>query len=224
MMPRLGSAWLLATAALLAEAAPPQGRVTYCCTDNAGKQVCSDVLPPQCYDRAYREINSRGTTIRQVEAPLTPEQRSAKVAEAKKAKEEEVRRLEQDRMNRALLATYATEKDIDDARDRALADIDKSIKALEAKKAELAKRKQQLDAEAEFYKKKAPPPQLQAQMNDNDAEMKAQETSIEGRLKEIELVKARYADEKARYVELMQKKSPGKSSVPAPAGAVTRPR
>jgi len=208
MMRRLGSASMLAWFALApALAAPPQGRITYCCTDNNGKKVCSDVLPEQCYGRAYREINSRGMTVRQIDAPMSAEQRAAKDAETKRAKEAEILRLEQDRKNRALLATYPTEKDIDEARDRTLGDIDRSIKAIQAKQAELSKRKQQLDQEAEFYKKRTLPPQLQAQMNDNAAEMKTQQDALENREKEIEAVKIRFADEKARYRELTQKKT-----------------
>lgn len=226
MMRRPGSALMLVIVVLLPAPAAAQGRITYCCTDDNGKQVCSDVMPKQCYDRAYREINSRGVTIRRVDAPLTAEQRAIKEAEAKKAKEEELKRLEQDRKNRALLATYATERDIDYARDRALADIEKAIKVLQDKQVELAKRKQQLDDEAEFYKKKSLPPQLQAQVNDNDAEMKAQQAAIEGRRKEIELVRVRYDEEKTRYRELTKSKTASKPGTAAqePAGADSRPR
>lgn len=226
MMPRLGSAWMLLTAAMLPAAAMAQGRLTYCCTDDGGKQVCSDVLPKQCYGRAYREINAQGVTTKRIDAPLTAEQRAAREAEAKKAKEEEVRRLEQDRRNRALLATYATEKDIDYARDRAVADIEKAIKTLQDKQAELAKQKLKLDNEAEFYRKKPMPPQLQALMRDNDADMKAQQAAIEGKQKEIGVVKTRYEDERLRYRELTRTKAagPGQAAGSPPAGADTRPR
>lgn len=224
MMLRLGSAFTLVTASLLATAAPPQGRVTYCCTDSSGKQVCSDVLPQQCYGRAYREINAQGVTTKRIDAPLTAEQRAIQDAEAKRAKEEELKRLERDRKNRALLATYATEKDIDYVRDRKLADIEKTITAMKEKQAELAKRKQQLDSEAEFYRKKTMPAQLQAQMRDNDAEMKAQQTAIEGKQQEIEQVKARYDDEKLRYRELTNRKAAGSAGAATQAPAVADPK
>lgn len=226
MILRLGSALMLLAAAALPAPATAQGRVTYCCTDDSGRQVCSDVLPKQCYGKAYREINARGMTVRRVDAPLTAEQRAAREVEAKKAKEEEARRLEQDRKDRALLATYPTEQDIDMARDRAVAEIQKTIKVLLDKQAELARQKLKLDNEAEFYKKKPMPPQLQSQMHDNDAEMKAQQAAIEGRQKEIEAVKARYEDEKLRYRELTKTKAAGTGQAVGspPAGADTRPR
>ena len=223
---RSGSALVLLVAAMLPLPATAQGRKTYCCTDANGRQACSDVLPQQCYGRAYREINAQGVTIRRVDAPPTAEQRAARDAEARKAKEEEARRMEQDRRNRALLATYTSEQDIDLTRDRAVADIRKSIKATQEKQAELAKQKQKLDAEAEFYRKSPMPPQLQAQIRDNDTEMKVHQAAIDDRHKEIEAVKARYESEKLRYRELTQKKTVGKPepAAPPPAGANARPR
>jgi hypothetical protein len=224
MTPRLGSALLFLAAALPATVAA-QGRTTYCCTDDSGRQVCSDVLPQQCYGRAYREIAPSGRTVRRTDAPLTAEQRAMKEAEAKKAKEEELRRQEQDRKNRALLATYSSEQDIDYVRDRAVADIEKSIKTAQDKQAELAKRQKKLDAEAEFYQKKSMPPQLQAQLADTQAESKALEADIAAKRKDIESIKARYDEEKQRYRELTkQKTGTAAAAPPAPSGADARPR
>jgi len=201
MMLRLGSALMLLPAVLPLPAAA-QGRITYCCTDNTGQQVCSDVLPKQCYGKVYREINSRGITVRRVDAPLNAEQRAAKEADAKKAKEEEARRLEQDRRNRALLATYATEQDIDYARDRAMADVRKAIKESQDKQAELAKRKQKLDAEAEFYKKKTLPAEVDKGLKDADYEIRAQEELIASKAREMELIKAKYDEDRRRFRDL----------------------
>ena len=207
MRPRLGSALML-LAALLPLAAAAQRRVTYCCTGDNGRQVCSDLLPKECYGKAYREISSRGITIRHVDAPLTAEQRAQREAEIRKAEEEAARRREEERRNRALLATYA------------IADVRKTIQSHEDKLAELARQKQKLDDEAEFYKKKTLPPPLQAQIRDNDAEMKTQQQAIEAKQKEIEILKTRYEAEKLRYRELTQKKTAGSP----PAAADTRPR
>ncbi len=220
---RLGSVCVFLLAAALPGVAAAQGRVTYCCVDDRGKQVCSDVLPSQCYGRAYREINPGGVTTRRIDAPLTAEQRALREAEAKKAREDEVRRLEQDRRNRALLATYSSDNDIDSARDRTIADIEKAIRESEEKLAELSKRRQQLDKEAEFYRKGSPPPELKSQMRDNESDSKSLKEAIENRKKEIESVRARYDDDKRRYRELIGKKPAGQPEA-APAGADARPR
>jgi len=221
----LGAVILLAAAAMLPVPAMAQGRMTYCCDDNDGKQVCSDVLPKQCYGRAYREINPQGVTVRRTDAPMTAEQRAVKEAEAKRAKEEEIKRLDEDRKNRALLATYASEKDIDNVRNRAVADIQRTIKAAQDKQAELAELKEKLDAEAEFYRKKPMPHQLQAQIRDNDADMKSQQKAIDSKQKEIESLKARYEAEKQRYLELTRKTGGSKeAATPMPGSAGSRPR
>ena len=47
----------------------------YCCQDPAsGRRVCSDTLPEQCRGRAYRILDSGGNIIKEVGAPLSPEQ------------------------------------------------------------------------------------------------------------------------------------------------------
>ena len=61
----------------------------YCCVDANGKQVCGDLLPQACYGRAYRELGPNGQTLRNVEAPLTAEQRATRSAEEAQRKVEE---------------------------------------------------------------------------------------------------------------------------------------
>ncbi|MDR2240174.1 MAG: hypothetical protein LBE33_07005 [Zoogloeaceae bacterium] len=179
----------------------PQGRVTYCCTGDNGKKICSDVLPQECYNRAYREVDSRGLTIREFPAPPTPEERAARAAEEKQAAETETRRKEQARKDRALLDTYASEQDIDDARDRATAGAQKRIQAARDKHAVLMKRKTQLDAEAAPHKGKPLPPELDSQIRANRVDLKTEQATIDGGQSEIEQIKARYDDEKRRYRE-----------------------
>ena len=87
------------------------GSRLYCCQDSSGKQVCGDILPQVCYGRAYREIGADGRTVREVDAPLTAEQRAQKVAEDAKRKEEA------DVRNQAESLVYQTEKFVKDQRE-----------------------------------------------------------------------------------------------------------
>jgi TolA-binding protein len=68
------------------------------------------------------------------------------------------------------------------------------------------------------------PPELQAQLRDNQADMKALQDAIVGRQKDIEALKARFEEEKLRYRELTQKKTTNGSGAAAPGGADSRPR
>jgi hypothetical protein len=187
---------------ILLVAQPALAGSTFCCADANGRQVCSDVLPPQCYGRAYREISERGITTRRVDAPLTPEQRARKEAELKARQEEERRLLEQRRKDMALLNTYGSEQEIDGMRDRKLADIAAGMKQIEAKRAELLKKRQQLQAEMEFYRNKPLPQELANALRTNEAELKAQDAAAEAKKQEMGAVRAKYAEEKRRYMEL----------------------
>jgi hypothetical protein len=57
----------------------PLAARTVCC-DVDGKRVCGDPPPPVCDNRA-KIIYSQGGVAKEVEAPLTPEQRAAREAE-----------------------------------------------------------------------------------------------------------------------------------------------
>lgn len=222
MKTRPGSVFVvLVISALLAP--PVQARSIYCCKDDRGIDACSDILPQVCYGRAYREINERGITIKRFEAPLTAEQRAEKEAEKKRAKEEEQKRLEQERKNRALLATYASEKDIDFMRDRAVAELEKAIKLAQDKYDEAARKQKKFDDESEFYKKKGMPPEMKAAMRDNESEMKTQRVAIEAKKKEIEEVRAKYEDDRNRYLNLTGGRKPAVSTQAPAAPAPVKP-
>ena len=191
-------------------------RTTYCCADDAGHQVCSDMLPPQCYNKPYREINSRAMTVRKVEPPLTTEQRAKRDAEMEKKKEAERLAMEQKRKDTALLASYASEADIAYTRDRALAPHRDAIKELKARMDTARQRQKSLAKEAEFYQKKPMPPELQASIRDNESDQKAVQSLIESRLKEMATINARYDEDLRRYRELTNKSGMGYSAVAAP--------
>ncbi|MFA6313131.1 MAG: hypothetical protein WCV99_09575 [Sterolibacterium sp.] len=177
---------------------------SYCCSDERGRQVCGDSLPKECYGRAYREVSERGTTLRQVEAPLTAEQQAKRDAEVADKKKAERAAVEEKRKNQALLNTYASEKDVDLARERALADVENRTKEVQLKLNDAIKRKQKLDGELEFYKKKPMPLELTEQIKASEGEIKAQQNAIEAKKKEIEQVRVRFDGEKKRYLELIR--------------------
>jgi hypothetical protein len=202
MRARLIPFLLLAGLALPAAAAK-----TFCCLDENGSQACGDVLPPQCYGRAYREVSESGMTLRQVEAPLSAEQRALREAQAKKKKEDDRIALEERRKNQALLDTYGSDKDIDVMRDRVLTDLELTRKQALGRYQEALQRKQHLDNEAEFYKRKPMPLELSTEIKSNDLELVSQQAAAAAKLKEMEAARARFAEDKKRYLELMQGKS-----------------
>ena len=177
----------------------------FCCIDSAGKQVCGDLLPQACYGRAYREIGDSGRTLRNVEAPLTAEQRTQRAAEDEKRKIEEAARKEQQRKDQALLNTYGNERDIEAMRRRAEEDVRKSIQAAEGKIVDIRAQRKKYENEAEFYKKKTMPADVRKGLSDADYEIKAQESIIEAKNKELEIIREKYDEDRRRFIDLSRR-------------------
>lgn len=190
---------------LLALAGDAGAAYTYCCTDRNGRPSCGDTLPEVCYGRAYRVIGSNGAVVREVEAPLTPAQRAQKAAEAEKRKAEEEARREQKRQDQALLNSYGSIADIDAMAASAERGLLDAIKQSESKIGEIGKRRKKVESEAEFYRKKPMPPEVAKGLRDADAEIKAEQDTIAARQKELAAVRAKYAAERQRYLELTGK-------------------
>ncbi len=194
-------------AAVLAGTLPAMAASTmYCCQDAQGRKACGDILPAACQGRAYQVLGAGGKLIRQVEAPMTPEQQAQKAAEARRQKEAEEAARERQRLDQALLHTYGSPEDIDAVRERAEAESQTAVKTARDRIAELGKARKKLEAEAEFYRKKPMPPGLNKSMKENEAEIQAQNALIEQKTREAETIRARYEEEKRRYIEL--RKSP----------------
>lgn len=219
---RLITALLFVSPVLLTLGASAQTRI-YCCNDANGRKVCGDFLPPACQGRAYEERDNRGFVSKKVEAPLTAEQQARRDAEVAKKEADAKKAAEERRRTLALLATYSSEKDIDSVRDRNLAEVDKGIKDAEKRLEEARKKKQKLDADKEFYKGKPLPDSVKSQTVDNEKEIAAQQKAIADKTKEKEEIRARFAEEKTRYLELTGKKAAESSVAAAPAAATPAP-
>lgn len=202
---RAASSRLFVTLALCSAGQAIAAGSFFCCADESGKQVCGDILPQVCIGRAYRELGDSGRTQRQIEAPLTPEQRAQRAAEEERRKVQEDAIREQRRKDRALLDTYGSEKDIDTLRRRAENDVALSIKAAEEKIAEARVQRKKFEDEAEFYKKKQMPAEIEKGLRDAEYSIKAQESLIESKKKDLEAVRLKYDDDKRRYIELFRR-------------------
>ena len=192
----------------------------YCCQDPAnGRRVCGDTLPEQCRGRAYRILDSGGNIVKEVGAPLTPEQKAELILENKRRKQLEDAGREQRRRDQALLDTYTTAEDIDLAQKKAEADVNLAIQATNERIATAQKKRKKFADEAEFYKKKALPPELEKDLRAIDPEIRLQQELIALKQKEFDTIKAKYDADRKRYFELTRK-----SPTTPPGGAVSQPR
>ena len=201
----------------LLAAAPAMAQRMYKCVDAKGKVYYTQVPPPECLGRETDVLNKSGAVTKRTEAALTPEQIQAREAERKRKFEEEEKSREERRKNQALLSTYSSEKDIDDARARALKENDAAISATEKRIEAAMKQGQKLESEKEFYAKKSLPPKLVEQIKSNEIELKTQQDTLQVRKKQASTINAKYDEDKRRYLELTRGKAGAQAaSTPAP--------
>jgi len=152
----------------------------YKCVDARGKTYYTQVPPPECLGRDTQELNKSGTLIRKNPAVirLSPAQEQAREAERKKKIEDEERSKEDRRKNLALLNTYSSEKDVEDARKRALTEAQVAIEDAERAIAGAVKRRQELEARAR-------------EIDIRENLLKSAEKRIEGKVEELKAVESR---------------------------------
>lgn len=193
------------------------------CVGKDGKTYVGSTLPPQCSGQAVDQLNKDGQVVKRTEAMLTPEQRAAKEGDLRLAreKEEEAARKdkEETRKNKALLSTYGSEKDIDIARSRALADNEGAVKETQAKIVQFEKVGVTVRKELEFYTKGKPPAKVTQDIQNNDIDLKAQQNLLAAKMKEVEGINAKYAEDKRRFIELTK----GPVAAPMPTSAAAKP-
>ena len=199
------TASIAATMLLIMAAPAAHAARTFCCADERNQQRCGDVLPTACRTRAYVEYNEAGIRVRNVERPLTDAEQAAKDADYKKQRELADAAAQQQRSDTALLSTYADEKDMDTARDRAVSELERSIASAEEKMGGLNKDKAKLEGDKEFYKNKPLPPDMKQKIERNQAAIKAQQAAINERKKDVEDTKAKFDGFRKRLHELKNK-------------------
>jgi hypothetical protein len=183
------------------------GQVTFRCTGNDGKRYYGSTIPQQCVGRPVEELNPQGLVVKRIDHEGAERERLAKAAEEKKKREADAVAREKQRRNNALLATYTSEKDIEDARSRALADNEKSLKDVETRITDLKKKQVDYSKEMEFYSgNKKPPAQLTEDIRNVEIDIKAQEDLLAAKKKSVDVVNAKYDDDKKRYRELTSRR------------------
>jgi hypothetical protein len=193
----------LLLAATLALALPAQAKM-YKWVDEHGRVFYTDTPPPQVATRAVTELGKTGQAMRRTESideRRIREIEARRIAEQKKIAEEHARR------DRALLATYTKESEIDLARDRALEHHRLAIKGAETRMKQVAvKAKDVLDKIGIYTKRRsAIPPHLQNQLSATQKEADDLKKIIRINEEALVSVRSKYEADKARYRELTVK-------------------
>ena len=178
---------------------------SYRCVGKDGKKYYGQTIPNQCIGQPVEQLDKQGVVVRRIENQ-SAEEKAVKKAEEKKKLEEAAVKKEEDRRNRALLATYSSERDIDEARARALADNQQAMKDVTGRIEGIKKRQAQLAGEMEFYKKNPAPVKLQNDVKAAQVDLDAQQNLLEVKKKEVDSINARYDEDKKRFAALTGKK------------------
>ena len=173
------------------------------CVGKDGKKYFGQTVPQQCIGQAAEYLDKSGNVVKRVDAALTPEQRAAKEVEERKRLEAAAVAKDEARRNRALLETYTSEKDIDFARQRTLKDNEAAVKEIEARLAQINKRRLELKQEMEFYQgKNKPPAKLAEDVKNNEIDYNSQLQLLNAKKKEVDNINAKYDEDKKRFIEL----------------------
>ena len=197
-------------AVLAALAALPllaQAQNTYRCTGKDGKRYYGSTVPQPCYGARLEVLNSQGMVVQRIDPDGDEKARVAKAAEEEKQRKRESASREASRRDRAILATYGSEKDIEEQRLRALADNQRSVKELEARIQDIRKRQQTYDREMALYPSpKNPPQRLVDDVKATEVDLNAQQNLLAVKRKEGEQINARYNEDKKRFAQLTKRR------------------
>lgn len=189
-------------------ATKPGGGTIKCWTNKDGVRECGNTVPPEYIQQEVDTLNKRGVTIDVKERAKTKDEleqeRAAREAEEKRLAEEKRRREEQAAYDQMLLATFTSEQDLLEARDRKLAAIDASIEitgitigTLEQKLTELRKRAAGLERGGS-----AVPADLKEDMVSIEKQIGEKRKYIEYQQQEKQEMNEKYAADLQRYREL----------------------
>lgn len=175
----------------------------YLCKDASGRTLTADRPIPECSNRTLQVLGRNGLVKREIAAPLTPEQKRQQQVEQEKRNAALAAAEEQKRQDRALLARYRSQDDIELARRRTLGQLQESLKLDRALLAEAQKRLQTARAEGDLYKKPAVMPAvLQRRIDDNLQSVADSKKQISERQAEIAQHNAKFDQTLQRYREL----------------------
>jgi hypothetical protein len=196
--------FLLASSAAWAQApgAAPPGQ-TYRCVGKDGKKYYQSTVPQACVGQPMELLNSQGMVVKRFDPQATAAERAQKDAEEAERKKREAISKEEGRRNRALLATYTSEKDIEQARGRALKENEFAVKDIEKKialmKQKIADTQKEMKASVD---KKQPTGKHEQTIKNTEFDIKTQEQLLATKKREVDVINARYDDDVKRYRDL----------------------
>ena len=202
-----GGVFLAGLAFALALADAAGAAKIYKWTDEKGVTHYGEAIPPEYKDRPAAELNRGGVTLRKWDAVSAAEQRRPTEEQVAREREEKQRAFEQRRRDMALVNTYTSPKEIDEARERTLQLPLQSIRTLEPRVKKAQDKLNLLQQQASTVTKTGKPlsDSLSQDIADQKAEVENLKAEMERHQAQVQAIKTRYEEDKKRYVELTQR-------------------
>ena len=177
---------------------------TFKWVDSEGQIHYGNRVPPEYANTERKEINEQGRTVKVYEAALTPEERAA----AEKAAELEARKKALDEKqaihDRSLLATYASEQDMQLAREGKVASIEALLQLTNSRIESMKQRLHGLTEEAATYERsgKQLPHTVEAQISNLRSQISKNEAFVKEKEQELGDINSQFDADIERFIEL----------------------
>jgi polyhydroxyalkanoate synthesis regulator phasin len=175
-----------------------------CWTDERGQRACGDVVPPHIAERERRIINERGVVVETRSRQLTAEEQRV-LAEAEAASAAAAAEAEKAAAyDRFLLQTYRDEAELEEQRERRLADLQGRHALAKTSLEETRKSVEQLQtrvAELEKNGRKVPP-KLADQLREFATAERDHQSAVEALERQMAELGTRYERDIQRFREL----------------------
>lgn len=187
--------------------------------DKKGKTHYGDTIPAEYADQGNTQLDKRGQVVKKTDAALTPAQIQQRDEAEAREKKEKTDQLEQQRRDKALLATYTELREIDDSLRRNLGALDVQVQNNELR---LKSAQGRLDGlkkqEANFAQRQKPvPPDVASAIKSTEGDLAQIRAGIAKLDQEKAAMRQRYAADKARFRELKGMPPEPAATAPAPA-------
>ena len=181
----------------------PAMATLYKWVDDNGTTHYGQTIPPEYADKDHEVLNKSGRVIETQEV-MTPERRRAKELQDAKNHQQAEAALEQQRHDRTLLDTYSNVNEIDLARTRNLQQIDARINAINSFIKSANDNLAALQAEADHYDKlkRKIPYSLNQDLKITKERLSQLQQDLQGPVADKAAMQARFAADRARYIQL----------------------
>ena len=187
---------------------------TFKWTDSEGQVHYGNRVPPQYAKTERKVINEQGRTVKVYEAAKTPEEKAAAKRAADLASRKKTLDKKQATRDHSLLATYASEQDMQLARDGKVASVEALLQLTNSRIASMKQRLLGLTEEAATYERsgKQLPHTLESQIKNLRTQTTTNEVFVDEKTQELEDLNRQFDADINRYIELTAEQEHTKTS------------